>query len=363
MYMQVESVDSLLAVLAARYPDVPREALRASLPLWGAVRLRREALLWKEGRPADSLALLVSGELDVVVEGTVINTVDAVTLLGETALFEPSGVRFASMRALSPSVALTLPASGVAYLRERADPLYEVLLRDAIRCVSARTQTLDRQVAQVRKGNFAEPLPPERSGLFKRAWRRMTQSGPDPGPCPPLAEVLRDEPVLAQASEEVRAALLAAFTPQSFRAHEALTRQDATDSRVFVLASGRANVLRVIEEHGGALLLGTIEPGTIFGINAFASDLPRSASIVALTDGWCYAMSREAFQRLTPATQRAWLEVTLALYVRQYQGLARALQTSIRVFASRHVELMSSKVSHDPPKKDKAKKDRAKKRD
>ncbi len=346
----VSSPESLYTVLAGLLPRVPPQALREALPLWGALELRDNAVLWKQGRTADSLVIVVEGGLDIVVDGTVITTIQAGEMGGETAFFAQSGVRFAGMSARGRTLVLQISSASLRHLRASASPVYHALLDLAIAGTSARAQKLNRHVAQVRKGNFAAPAAPPPTGALRRLWRRMTRPPANPGPCPPLAEVLAAHPVLVQSTAAARDELLGVFTPKSFRVGDLLVRQGDVDSRVFVIAAGMADILRAIEEHGGALLLGRLGSGAIIGINAFAGASARAASIIATTDGWCYAMTREAFERVSRDAHVAWLEVTLSEFTQQYHSAARALQTAIGVFASQHYDLMASRVEPgDPP--------------
>jgi len=341
----VESPASLSTALEAVLPEAPPAAIRASLPLWGAMRLREDAVLWKQGRPADSLALVISGELGEVLDGTVLGKIGAGQSLGETALFAQTGVRFATTVARAESEVFTLSSAGIAQLRAQDSPVYRALVTHAIAGTAARGQILDRQVSQMRRGNFAEPPAAEASGVFTRLWRRVSRPAAGKQACPPLPDLLASDPVFAQIGPDARAALVGAFQPAAFRAGAVLIRQGDADSRVFVLAAGGADVLRTVEAHGGALLLGSLGPGMLFGINAFTRDVRRTASIVATSDGWYYAMTRDAFDHLPVAAHTAWLEITLAVYIRQHQSASRELQQAIRVFASQHVDLMASNIA------------------
>jgi CRP-like cAMP-binding protein len=337
-----------LAALSAVLPDAPPDAVRASLPLWGIVLLRPGALLWKQGRAADAMGILAGGELDEAVDGLVIGAITVGQSFGESAMFAPTGQRPASIRARVASRVFVLPSTGIARLRAQGSPLYRVLLDHAITDTAARGQEIDRHLAQVRRGGFAEPPPTEPSGMFSRFWRRVTRTGADPKTCPPLGDLLASDPIFAKAAPEVQEAIVRAFTPKPFRAGAALIRQGDEDTRVFVLADGGADVLRTIESDGSALLLGSLTPGTPFGINAFTREPRRSSSVVATSDGWYWSMTREAFDQLPPAAHTTWYEICLAVYIRQYSNAAHELQRAIQVFSSQEDELIATNPMHDP---------------
>lgn len=357
----MEPAKSLFAALTSHLAGVAPELVRASLPLWSVVVLPRDTLLWRQGQPADALALVDTGALEVAVDGTIVAAIGPGELIGETAIFARTGVRFASVRARVKTRVIILPSAGLARLRAHHDPFYRVLLAAVIAGVAARTEVLDRHLAQVRKGNFAEPPAPEDTGVLARLWPGAGGESHDPGARPPLGALLAADPAFAHVDPDARDQLVRAFQPRAFRAGEALVRQGDRDSRVSVLATSRAHVLKTIEDHGEALLLGVLEPGMIFGINSFVRDVPRSASIVAAGDGWCYEMTRARFAELPVPAAIAWEEITLAVYVRQYHNTAQALQTAIAAFAGSDRALT---VADDrDSKKRRGERRRAKKRD
>ncbi|MCY1058619.1 cyclic nucleotide-binding domain-containing protein [Nannocystis sp. SCPEA4] len=337
-------MEALFAALARiqAFAGVPEEELRASLPQWRVLSLKDERLLWKQGRPADELALVHAGSLDVIVNGTVIGKVGVGELIGETAIFLSGAVRMATLRASRPTQVLALPSAALQQLRAAGSPVYDALLRHALVTAAGRCRELDRQIAQVRQGNFAVPLAPEKAGFFSRLWQRVRQPPVTAIACPPLEELLAQHPVLAHSSEAVRAALVAAFTPRPFRRGDVVCRQGAEDDQVYVLAAGKADVMREIEASGSALLLARFEPGTIFGVFAFASGGPRTASIVATEDGWAYAMDGAAYRALAPEAQTLWMEAMLAVLLGQCRAADLALHAAIHAFATQHPALLPS---------------------
>jgi CRP-like cAMP-binding protein len=329
------------------FRGVAPEALAASAPLWRVVLLKKGAVLWKQGRAADSLGLIQSGGLEVVVDGTVIAKAGVGEMIGETALFIRGAKRMASMLAPAMTQVLVLSTAGLHELRAQASPVYTAILHHALLTNVRRGHALDRQIAQVRQGNFTVPPPQEPAGLLSRLWQRVRQPQPELTACPPIEGLLLEHPALANSTPELRAPLIAAFKAQSFRRGEVIGRQGERDPRVFLLAAGTADVLRTIEDRGAALLLGRFEPGSIFGVNAFVESTERTASIVATSDGWIYALTRDAFEALPPEVRLVWMEVMLAVMVGQCQTAGRALQTAIHMFATKHEDLKASTIK--PP--------------
>lgn len=339
-------MEHLYAALARfdAFAAVPPEALRASLPHWRVLAVKPDRVLWKQGRPADELSLVHTGELEVVLDGTVIGKVGVGEMIGEMAIFLSGAVRMASLRASRATQVLALSSAALQQLRAAESPVYDALLRHALVTAANRCRNLDREIAQVRQGNFAAPPAREQASFLSRLWSRVRKPDPHATACAPLGELLALHPVLAHASESVRAALVAAFVARPFRRGDVMCRQDEQDDKVYVLAAGKADVLRELEASGAALLLSRFEPGTIFGVHTFAEGVPRTASVVATEDGWLYTMDRAAFLLLPREPRTVWIEAMVAVLAGQCHAAGQALQTAIHAFATRHPAMLPSQI-------------------
>src|SRR5262245_17599849 len=101
---------SRIAESLARSPvfrGVDARALAATAPRWSERALAAGELLWYEGEPAAELALVLTGELEVVVEGLPISRVQAGELAGEAATFVAGDRRTATVRARAAARLLT----------------------------------------------------------------------------------------------------------------------------------------------------------------------------------------------------------------------------------------------------------------
>jgi CRP-like cAMP-binding protein len=58
--------------------------------------------LFEQGDPSDSVAAIVEGDVEIVVDGKVLTTLGPGSLLGEVSVFVPSASRTATARAQSP---------------------------------------------------------------------------------------------------------------------------------------------------------------------------------------------------------------------------------------------------------------------
>jgi hypothetical protein len=265
--------------------------------------------------------------------------------VGELGLFTTCAVLAGSRASGRATQVLALSSTALQQLRAAESPVYDALLRHALVTAANRCRNLDREIAQVRQGNFAAPPVREQAGFLARLWSRVRKPDPHATACAPLDELLARHPVLAHASESVRAALVAAFVARPFRRGDVLCRQDEQDDKVYVLAAGKADVLRELEASGAALLLSRFEPGTIFGVHTFAEGVPRTASVVATEDGWLYTMDRAAFLLLPREPRTVWIEAMVAVLAGQCQAAGHALQTAIHAFATRHPAMLPSQVN------------------
>ena len=324
-------------VMAARSraiaPTIAPDDATPAPPGWTLVELPDGAIVGRQGEPTDAFAVLEAGELELALDGRRLGAVRAPSTLGEPLLFSRRPPQLTSLRARGPVRLSLLGADPLGELRAAGGAPYESLLRRAIAGAGERGAYFDRRLAQVRQGGFAAPPPPERPGPFTRLWRRVARSRETPPPPPPLRDRLAEHPGLAYAAPTTLSALADAFTPTYFHAGDVIIRQGDHDPRILILASGHADILRTIEDHGGALLLDRLGPGAITGINTFmGSSTRRTASVVATAPGWAYAMDPRALDRLPPPARIAWLELTLAVYVQQYAAAARRFLTAVGSF-------------------------------
>lgn len=113
---------------------------------------------------------------------------------------------------------------------------------------------------------------------------------------PTLGEGAADELVfLRDRTEEDWERLLAHTEDVRFAAGDVLIRAGDRERSLYVLASGRLELLLPGE---GDVPIGTIEPRTVVGEMAFLDGRPRSATLRALTAGELYELRFDAFETL-----------------------------------------------------------------
>ncbi len=102
---------------------------------------------------------------------------------------------------------------------------------------------------------------------------------------------------LRDRSEDDWERLLAHTETVRFSAGDVLIRAGERERSLYVLASGRLELL--LPGESGDIRLGTVEPRTVVGEMSFLDGRPRSATLHALTDGELYELRFDAFETLS----------------------------------------------------------------
>ena len=140
------------------------------------------------------------------------------------------------------------------------------------------------------------PTLPDNDRALEAAEDRILAELPAPAPdaapqARPEFELFQD---LSQSHvEQLRSRLL----PRPFRAGETLVAAGAAADEMFLLAEGRVSVL-LPGPSPTERRLATFSAGMHFGEMALLDRAPRSARVVADTDGVCWVLTRQEFERL-----------------------------------------------------------------
>ena len=102
--------------------------------------------LFEEGDPADGVAAILEGSVEVVVQGRVLGTLGPGSVLGELSLFVPSATRTATARATSPTRMITWQARDVRARLDDHERLATAIVADMAFVLAER---LDRRTQDV----------------------------------------------------------------------------------------------------------------------------------------------------------------------------------------------------------------------
>ena len=303
--------------------------LQFSAAAWRVQRLKPGELVWGRGEPADRLAIVHKGCLEVELAGEILGAIYAGELVGEAGAFQSGSVRSANVRAKEASTLLVMDTLHLRRLRQDRNSVYGVLLQQASIGTVRRVRRATAWLARVADSDAKAPGRKKVSGLL-RMWRALVPGLPADPP-PALPPLLRMQPGLAEAPPEVVLALTTVFQPVGVREGEVVVMEGDSGERLdamYIVASGSVDVLRCVR--GGAKRLITLKAGDQFGCNALVEPGPRTASCVATSPVWLYRISKEDFQRPPAAVQPWWWESVLRNVTGQLKGcdalLAEALQ-------------------------------------
>ena len=84
------------------------------------------------------------------------------------------------------------------------------------------------------------------------------------------------------------------YTPNvRFLKNQTIFEEDYLPDAVYLICEGAVEVFR--NRAGKRISLAHLAKGAIFGEMALISDQPRSATVIALTEDWCYAVNKRTF--------------------------------------------------------------------
>lgn len=124
----------------------------------------------------------------------------------------------------------------------------------------------------------------------------LIEVGPPPPPVDPVRLRLLDQPIFAGLPAGRLEAAARALVPVAVEAGEAVVREGDPADRFYLIDSGR---LRVTQTRNGAeVKLRELGPGTVFGEIGLLRDVPRTATVTAVTPGVLYALDGASFAEL-----------------------------------------------------------------
>lgn len=107
-------------------------------------------------------------------------------------------------------------------------------------------------------------------------------------------DMLKNVPIFAELGRRDLERLSKLMVPRSARAGEIIIKEGDQAAGFFVISSGKVEVVRALES-GNPQVLNTLGPGDFFGEMALFEGFPRNATIRAIDDTECLAMTRWDF--------------------------------------------------------------------
>lgn len=135
-----------------------------------------------------------------------------------------------------------------------------------------------------------------------------------------------------------REALAAHLRYAPFVAGDVITRQGAVAHWLYLIVSGTADV--VVETPSGAIPVGHLEGGDVFGEMGMLTGAPRSATVTARTDTTCYRLDKEGFESVIRARPDVADAIARMLAGRQADTRDDLSAASTAPAASTHREIL-----------------------
>lgn len=246
-----------------------------------------------EGDVDPSLAIVLSGELEVFTGDTRLAYVRTGEMVGEMALFS-NGIRTASVRSVTPTSLLLLDVDGFNRLRSFLHPVVLRIEEAALTSLTERLRTASNRISELAEGTEAEHVTPPQ-GFFDRVASAFGSGGfMVPGRVDMLG-VLRSSMLFNGFPDEVLERVAAEFYPVGFRRGHFVITEGENGNEMHIVASGLIDV--VVAAKGDKVEpLATLEAGEAFGMCALVQERhTRMASCIAREKSVCLTMDRIKF--------------------------------------------------------------------
>lgn len=246
-----------------------------------------------EGDVDPTLAIVESGELEVLTGDTRLAYVRPGEMVGEMALFS-DGIRTATVRSVTPTTLLLLDVEGFARLRSFYHPVVVALEELALRTLTERLRTASNRISELAEGTDAEHVTPPQ-GFFDRVASMFGSGGSMvPGRVDAVG-VLRSGPLFAGFGDDTLAKVAAEFSPVGFGKGHFVITEGENGNEMYIVASGLVEV--VVAAKGDKVEpLATLEAGEAFGMCALVQERhTRMASCICRERSVLLSMDRIRF--------------------------------------------------------------------
>lgn len=267
--------------------------VKVALRHFNRVSVTDREVLIHEGDEDASLAIVESGELEVLTGDTRLGYIRQGDMIGEMALFS-LGIRTASVRSVTPARLLVLDAEGFARLRSFNSPVVLAIEEHALRVLTERLRVVSHRISELAEGTPAQHVKPSQ-GFFDRVSSALGSGGfLVPGRVDAVG-VLRSSPLFADIPEADLAQLASEFYPVGFRRGHFVITEGEAGNEMYVVASGLIEVM--VAARGDRLEpLASLEAGEAFGMCALVQERHmRMASCIAREKSVCLSMDRIKF--------------------------------------------------------------------
>jgi len=250
-----------IAELGAKLPPPGATSTPTPMPLFGELdadafvetvkRLRYRRVppgtrVLEEGKPGDTLLIIVSGQVAISKNGAELARLGAGAVLGEMALITGA-----------PRSATAIASEAVEY--------FELARSDLAQLAKVQPQVAEELVLYCR--------------------RRL------------LSNLMRTSPLFARFDEPTRVNLLSRFQTISFAADETIIAQGEPASGLYLIASGEVEV-RIANEAGDSVVVATLGPGEVFGEISLLKNQPTTAFVMAKNTVGALVLPTQEFQRV-----------------------------------------------------------------
>jgi CRP/FNR family transcriptional regulator, cyclic AMP receptor protein len=140
-----------------------------------------------------------------------------------------------------------------------------------------------------------------------------------------VAELLSHTSLFAELSHDDLEHLAETARIRTYHRGEVIVREGEMATGCFIIASGRVEVLRGVDDPQPAIL-GTLEGGEFFGEMAVIDDHPRSATVRALEETECVAIRQADFLEVLQRRPQIAVRMLPVLVRRLRQADARSAE-------------------------------------
>lgn len=324
----------MLGALPPIFAGLPHESQQEAASYLAPVSVESGEAIMIQGEEDTTIAFVASGTCEIWRGEVKVGTAGQRELVGEVELFGQIP-RVCSVTAASPVVLQALEPDAYVALAEAGNPIIFQLERAAVRRISERIGRLNESLVQYTRGAPVELHP--RGGSFVdmlTAPFRRRKRAPDLD----KAEVLARSDLFSWAPPHVLGELAEHFTVERFDAEHVLCEQGQDGDRMFLIASGAAEVMVLVGDDR-AQSLATLGAGQAFGDTAMALSAPRSARVVSRDELVALTLDRGRFRDLYEANDGIGSTFR--------QGIVRNLITQLLPSMDRFAEALSGATPPD----------------